>query len=44
MEYKRQAALHSPALWNRLQSAHLTLISSTENAESPVGPMEAQQV
>ena len=44
IEYKRQAALHSPALWLRLQSANLTLISSTENAESPIGPMDAQQV
>ena len=44
LEYKRQAALHSPALWCRLQQANLTLIASTENAESPIGPIEAQQV
>lgn len=43
-EYKRQAALHRPALWLRLQQANLTLIASTENAESPIGPIEAQQV
>lgn len=44
VEYKRQAALHTPALWSRLQEANLTLIASTENAESPVDPMEAQAV
>lgn len=44
VEYKRQAALHTPALWLRLQEANLTLIASTENAESPVDPMEAQAV
>ena len=44
MEYKRQTALHSPALWFRLQEVNLTLIASTENAESPIGPLEAQEV
>lgn len=44
VEYKRQAALHTPAFWARLQEANLTLIASTENAESPIDPMEAQAV